>query len=223
MYGSPWDIANKDLHRVTIKEYRWAFSFVLPEDIPPSLRTNHGKTKIEYVLKGHVKIPKRNSIKCRELLEVGALFKESPTLPIFTKDETMPFVSSKKRISLTAILSRSVSWIHDDYSFDLNLINNLPQTLKNAKIELVKYLKSGSKTQKKVVGLYVLADGFPLLRGSTYNQTVTIKLPSDLLPTCMGTMIQITYHLRVKVKLSRFKTASISAPLLITSFNPRVF
>lgn len=222
LFGSPWELVNKEKHWIHIKEYRWNFKFILPSDIPPSLNTCHGKTKIEYILKAHVKIPKRKSIKYKEFITVGAHYKEPLAMPIFTKDETAPFVSKKRKLSLSAVLLKSVTFSQDDYSFEVNLENSLPQTLKYMEVQLIKYLKSGAKTSKKIIGRYTFIDGFPLRKGESYSGLLNIKMPPNMLPTCAGSMIQITYHIRIKARINSLKTASISAPILVSSFEQRV-
>lgn len=218
MYGDPWDQKRKKKNIIHINEYRWNFSFQLPKDIPPSVIYKKGKARIVYILKAHVKIPKGKSIKYSEEVVVGTLYKYDPTIsPIHSKEETAPFTSKHRKLLLTVMTKRNVSYSHDDYNLELHINNGLPQTLKNVDFKVIRFLKSGDHIEKKTIARYRSVENFPVKSMDVYNRVLVIKMPPNMLPTCLGKLLQITYHLKVIIPINSFKKAKISVPLVICS------
>lgn len=219
LYGTPWEQKKKERNIIHINEYRWNFSFQLPKDIPPTVIFKKGKSKIAYIMKAHVKVPKRRSIKYIEEVIVGTLYKYDPSIsPIHSNEQTAPFTSKHKKLRLTVMAKRNVSFSHDDFGLELHIDNGLPQKLKCVDIKIIRFLKSGDYVEKKTIARYKTVDEFPIKASDVYNKVLTIKMPPNMLPTCIGKMVLITYHLKIIIPINSFKRAKLSMPLIISSY-----
>ncbi len=177
--------------------YRYPFSFTLPDNLPGDYKGGADRSKIQYLVKGYLDIPLKIDIEQTVPLTIQEVYDRSDEQPVSVVNEQSLFESGTS-VRIEASLDKNAFFPGDTIDCHLKIENQSGKPVEAVNITLRKLknltAKGASTTNAEDVLTKKYQESIPT--GETAKLNLPFAVPGNLYPTIVSSrLIQVEYEI----------------------------
>jgi hypothetical protein len=192
--------------RVQAGQHKWAFSFRLPERLPPSIAHPNGLCSILYEVRAELRNPpgaggSKRTLQIVEVLSPPPALPSSSRTPVTCEIDKSFAGNANEPINVKCDLPANVLEAGELARLRISVDNASRKTIARLEIHLIRRWRYLDARDEQTLLETVLAptEHFPLAARALFRATARVQLPRDLPPSVVTKSIACTYLLRVFV------------------------